>query len=974
MNFKVWALLGLCLALFLSKAAAVDIYTWGPGTITPDLDGKNLVEGRIYTITAHPAPGYVLRYWDVNNHYAPITLSIQIVQLGGDLYVKNGTNYEASYGYVQANFFLNPFLARTYVSLNADNRPEYLVLNLSRNGAYTAKLTFRGSDYSLSGKFLAVGEVFAPLRLDSNTVASVHMIVQSSDITVELASENGAVPLTRFTCKPLISLSGNDIGTAVAGKYTMQLMGYSGNIPNADGFATVNVSPSGIVKAIGKLPDGTPFTMGTGVSQGKDLRFPLIFSDKKKSECVAGWVDFYFDIWQNWMELTSLTKWEKGKRADDAVYPDGFLGALSIDGRKYFPPKAHQRVLESTNYLFRFDGGSLPIHFKTPMELGVENKFVGSNGFRLSCAIQSQSGVFQGTVVPPGETKAIPFEGVVLQNVEYGSGFFVFSNRTGHVKIDSPVPPLIVEIGNCPTNIIAAVPTTFETVLSGNVSEFFWDFGDGTRVTNLYGPTHSWPLLGNYTVSLTAFDEDHTNGLTDVCPIEVRVPPLAVGITSGPEYLTPGLPKDFRALISGTFSSYFWSFGDGAIAGNTASVTHSWAETGDYPVILRAFNAYLPGGVAATSIVHVVEETTHYVSLANTNPVSPYLTWETAATKIQDAIDVAMSSGVLVSNGVYETGGRSVKSRMITNRIAVTKPIVVQSVNGPAATIIKGKWADDQPGSQLGLNGARGAYLTNGAALIGFTLTNGATAGNFGSPEDNFGGGAWCESNDCLISNCVFVGNNAYMGGGVYSGTLAACTISNNFAYWEAGGADHAILSNCVFDGNRVNIAGGAACAYSSLNECMLLRNWSSSDAGGALHSTLEQCVLMGNHAENWGGGLGDSTANHCTLLFNSAKTGGGAVSSVLNSCLVASNTASVSYGGVANWIMNNCTLIGNSSSSIGGGGGIYVNNCIAMYNSAGDNPNYFAPDYMGPVLNNSCTWPMPINGVGNITSVVSRK
>src|SRR5262249_56660290 len=50
---------------------------------------------------------------------------------------------------------------------------------------------------------------------------------------------------------------------------------------------------------------------------------------------------------------------------------------------------------------------------------------------------------------------------------------------------------------------------------------------------------------------------------------------------------------------------------------------------------------------------------THYVDSNSQNPVVPYTNWATAARIIQDALDTAVAGDtVLVTNGIYETGGR----------------------------------------------------------------------------------------------------------------------------------------------------------------------------------------------------------------------------------------------------------------------------------------------------------------------------
>lgn len=158
-----------------------------------------------------------------------------------------------------------------------------------------------------------------------------------------------------------------------------------------------------------------------------------------------------------------------------------------------------------------------------------------------------------------------------------------------------------------------------------------------------------------------------------------------------------------------------------------------------------------------------------YVDVNSASPTPPYTNWATAAANILDAVDAASAGDkIWVNDGLYQTGG-SVLFGSMTNRVTVTKPVEVQSVNGPLMTIIRGAQI---PYYLTGDGAVRCAYLTNGAALLGFTLTNGATRASGDNVLEQCGGGVWCEPG-AVLSNCVVSGNSASRtGGGVFQGII----------------------------------------------------------------------------------------------------------------------------------------------------------------------------------------------------------
>ena len=376
---------------------------------------------------------------------------------------------------------------------------------------------------------------------------------------------------------------------------------------------------------------------------------------------------------------------------------------------------------------------------------------------------------------------------------------------------------------------------------------------------------------------------------------------------------------------------------------------------------------------------------TNYVSQIGLH-ISPFDSWATAATNIQDAIDVANPGNtVLVLSGKYN----------LNSEIKITTNIILKSYYDASSTTIDGG------------NAVRCLNVSGDAFIIdGFTIQNGKAtdAGGgingmsaklevlncivSGNSSDVLGGGITCFMNG-IVSNCFISGNSGkvaggvifYYGGNIYdsiisnntasgdidstgggicfytSGNVKNCTIVDNFALGNGGGilvSENGLIENCIIKGNSA-ATGGGVFFYDGgvIIKSSISKNLAIKDGGGIYcnsESTVRDCFIYGeNSAGQNGGGIFCSSAKvmNSVISGNSAGNGGG----------IYSLTSSV----------ENCTIVGNSANTAGEG--LYCNNgtninSIIYFNSQQIGENIYNAG--NTFYNHCCSLPL-MSGEKNI-------
>ena len=368
---------------------------------------------------------------------------------------------------------------------------------------------------------------------------------------------------------------------------------------------------------------------------------------------------------------------------------------------------------------------------------------------------------------------------------------------------------------------------------------------------------------------------------------------------------------------------------------------------------------------------------TWYVDAGRPDDSGDGTTWATAKKTIQAAIDIASNDVVLVTNGVYATGGRAnwPAGYAGTTRVVISNAVIVRAVSAnPAETIISG--APDSVTGGVGPDAIRGVYVGSGAQLIGFTVSNGCTRAG------GYGGGIYAATNS-VVSNCVITTNQASYGGGIYAASnshIANCMISSSQSGGWGGGVyiRGGAMLNCTIVSNFVNATGGnnggggiSADGNSVISDCMIITNTARfvSGSGGLIGGGVNggkyyNCLIAYNYAVGNGGGAGGSALYgggfprlyNCQVISNCANDAGGLFNPILaQDCLIQGNEARYGGGGYGGTYVR-CGIIGNNNNQGTGaaadggysGGYAYLTNCLVAYNIGGAG--------VGSVIAQNCT------------------
>jgi len=361
----------------------------------------------------------------------------------------------------------------------------------------------------------------------------------------------------------------------------------------------------------------------------------------------------------------------------------------------------------------------------------------------------------------------------------------------------------------------------------GRVSEWTWNFGDGTWVTynTPVNPTHAYFGTSTYYVTLFALD---TNGCTKTVShfVSVSTPPIAnFGYSPGACVDHQVQFTDYSVTMNSDYlSQWKWEFGDGTdttiYCPNDPNISHTYNTSGEKTVILTVTTS---GGCEDTVSYHVI-------IYQNPSADFTYSTTRCTGDPVQFTDQSQTNGGTSVigwywnfndpGSGSNNTSSAQHPTHTFSLPGSYNVMLVVSNVTGCSDTITKTVSISDAPVANFEADTACKGNPTH------FTDLSTTSQGNIVSWEWDFGDGS--------PHNYLQTVEHTYTNTGIYTVTL---TVSNTSGCYD-------LISRPV-----LVTTGPTAGFIVTTGNC-----------AGALVSFLDQSVPNHGYLVNWIWDFGDGT------------------------------------------------------------------------------------------------------------------
>jgi len=277
----------------------------------------------------------------------------------------------------------------------------------------------------------------------------------------------------------------------------------------------------------------------------------------------------------------------------------------------------------------------------------------------------------------------------------------------------------------------APLVVRFTSQSTGSISEYNWDFGDGSSAADA-NPSHTFRNPGIYTVRLRVRGPGGSSNVSREINVQSPSAPVAAfvqDVTTGPSPLT----VKFTNQSTGNITSQEWNFGDGEKNSKDLSPTHVFQAVGTYNVILTVNG---PGGSSSVTRQITVQNPSVPAPLAG---LVPSTTEGNAPLTVQ--FDASDSSGQIDTYnwdfGDGQTGVGQVVTHTYNNTGSYTASLTVVGPGGQAkaSITINVTQKPDAPTASFASN------VASGAVPLTVEFNASTSTGQIESYNWNFGDG-----------------------------------------------------------------------------------------------------------------------------------------------------------------------------------------------------------------------------------------